>query len=82
MLICNRTSGLALSVRDESFAENAAIVLREPRRERKESSAQVKRDVMWAPDQAWYLEESTGTLRSALNEYCVDIITGALSSCL
>ncbi len=65
LLICNRQDGLALSVKDANPAENTEIILAQPAEHTEESL-----------HQAWYLDEITGTLRSALNDYCLDIIKG------
>ena len=65
MYIDSRESLLALSVKNGSVEENAEMVLSQP-----------ESDVRQAQHQQWYLDENTGTLRTALNDYCLDIIKG------
>ena len=54
-----------MSVKNGSVEENAEMVLSQP-----------ESDVRQAQHQQWYLDENTGTLRTALNDYCLDIIKG------
>ena len=65
MYIDSRENGLVLSVKNGSVDENAEMVLSQP-----------ESDVRQAQHQQWYLDENTGTLRTALNDYCLDIIKG------
>ena len=65
LYIDSHENGLVLSVKNGSFEENAEMVLSQP-----------ENDVSQAQHQQWYLDENTGTLRTALNDYCLDIIKG------
>ena len=58
-----------MSVKNGSFDENAEVVL-----------AELKGDVKDSQHQHWYLDESTGTIRTALNDYCLDVVKGKYSA--